>query len=177
MNTKHELDKVSIKKINVHKTDLSEKNQLESLSDFGSACRGTAGPNSPEYRTIVTQIRSELKTHTEIAAAYLLGSAITGQLRHDSDIDIALLPADRQVISMQLCLDLAGLLEARLGKTVDIGIIRSSNLIYASEAILRGQRILTLQKEYTETSEMRLLGCYLVFKEDRKEVERAYRAT
>ncbi len=135
-----------------------------------------ANPNSDEYRAIVKQVTSALEAHSNIAAAYLLGSAVTGQLRNDSDIDIALLPAARHVISMLSCLELAGLLETKLGRTIDIGIIKSSNLIYASEAILRGQRIVTLQQEYTETTEMRLLGCYLVFKEDRKEVEERYRA-
>ena len=135
-----------------------------------------ANPNSDEYCAIVQQVSSVLKTHSEIAAAYLLGSAVTGQLRNDSDIDIALLPADRHVISVQSRLELAGLLETRLGRKIDIGIIKSNNLIYASEAILKGQRIVTLQKDYTETTEMRLLGCYLVFKEDRKEVEERYRA-
>lgn len=127
-------------------------------------------------RTIVELVSSELRNYPEIAAAYLLGSAITGRLRDDSDIDIALLPANRQAISMRSRLKLAGILETKLGKTVDIGIISSRNLIYASEAILTGNRILTLQKDYTETTEMRLLGCYIVFKEDRKEVEEAYSA-
>jgi hypothetical protein len=62
------------------------------------------------------------------------------------------------------------------GRTVDIGITSSKNLIYASEAILTGQRILTLQKDYTEATETRLMGCYLILKQDRKEVEGMYRA-
>lgn len=131
---------------------------------------------SEEYRTIAKLASSELRNYPEIAAAYLLGSAITGRLRDDSDIDIALLPANRQNISMRSRLELSGILETKLGKTVDIGIISSHNLIYASEAILTGNRILTLQKGYTETTEMRLLGCYIVFKEDLKEVEEAYSA-
>ena len=140
-------------------------------------CSETMKPNSTEYRAIVKQICSVLQVHSEIAAAYLLGSVITGQLRDDSDIYIALLPAERHIISMKSRLEIAGLLETRLGRTVDIGIIKSSNLIYASEAILRWERIVTLQKSYTEMTEMRLLGCYLVFKEDRKEVEEVYRAS
>jgi predicted nucleotidyltransferase len=129
-----------------------------------------------EYCAIVQQVTFVLKHHSGIAAAYLLGSVTTGQLRDDSDIDIALLPADGHVLSVQSRLELAGLLETKLGRKIDIGIIKSSNLIYASEAILKGQRIVTIQRDYTETTEVRLLGCYLVFKEDRKQVEERYRA-
>ena len=46
MATRHKIDKKIIKKINEHKVDLSEKFHVESLSVFGSVCRGTAGPNS-----------------------------------------------------------------------------------------------------------------------------------
>ena len=129
-----------------------------------------------DCKAIAEQISFVLKDYDEVAAVYLLGSVVTGQLRDDSDIDIAVLPAGRQVVSMQTRLELAGLLETKLGRTIDIGIIDAHNLIYASEAILRGKRIVTLQKEYTEMTEMRLLGCYLVFKEDRKEVEESYHA-
>ncbi len=134
------------------------------------------GPDCDAFRAIAEQIGFILKDYGEIAAVYLLGSVVTGRLRDDSDIDIALLPVDQQVLSMKSRLELAGLLEAKLGRTIDIGIIDARNLIYASEAILRGKRIVTLQKKYTEATEMRLLGCYLVFKEDRKEVEESYHA-
>ncbi len=136
-----------------------------------------AKPVVEDYYAIVQNVISVLKPHSDIAAAYLLGSVTIGRLRDDSDIDIALLPADGHVISVQSRLELVGLLEIRLGRKVDIGMINSNNLIYASEAILKGQRIVTMQKDYTEKTEMRLLGCYIVFKEDRKQVEERYRAT
>jgi hypothetical protein len=61
-----------------------------------------------------------------------------------------------------------------IGRIVDIGVITSRNLIYASEAIMKGRRIILLQKDYTEERESELLGCYYIFKEDRKEVEVSY---
>ncbi len=136
----------------------------------------TSSQSSKDIRTIIEQATTILRGQPHIAAAYLLGSATTGQLRNDSDVDIALLPTEKQTISMQSRLKLAALLEVRLGRIIDIGVINSENLIYASEAILTGQRILTLQKHYTEATETRLMGCYLVFKQDRKEVEEVYRA-
>lgn len=133
--------------------------------------------NSGELQNIIKETTAVLRNNSNIAAAYLLGSATTEQLRDDSDIDIALLPAKQHTISLQSRLELSALLETRLGRTIDIGIITFENLVYASEAILNGQHILTSNKDFTEATEMRLLGCYLVFKEDRKVVEDAYRAT
>jgi predicted nucleotidyltransferase len=105
-----------------------------------------------------------------------LGSAVRGELRDDSDIDIALLPVDEKDISLLVRLELAAQLEVLLSRRLDIGLITSANLIYASEAIFKGQRILTLQKDYTEAMEVRLLGCYYTFRQDRKVVEESYRA-
>lgn len=46
MAVRHVIDKIIINKFKEHKIDLSEKFHVESLSIFGSECRGTAGPNS-----------------------------------------------------------------------------------------------------------------------------------
>jgi hypothetical protein len=48
-------------------------------------------------------------------------------------------------------------------------------LIYASQAILVGKRILTRDKNYAEATETRLLALYLQLLEDRRAIERAYR--
>lgn len=125
---------------------------------------------------IIEHITCILREQGCIAAAYLLGSAVSGQLRRDSDIDIALLPADSQTISVRKRLELAALLETKLGRTVDIGIITPQNLVYACEAILKGRRIVTPNDDYTDMMETRLLGAYIVFREDRREVEETYRA-
>jgi len=116
-----------------------------------------------------------LAGRADVAAAYLLGSAAMGNLRDDSDIDIALLPVAEQTITLQSRLELAAQLETKFNMTTDIGVITAKNLIYASEAILKGYRIVTLQKDYTDAMETRLLGCYFTFRHDRKEVEESYR--
>lgn len=117
-----------------------------------------------------------VQTQSGIAAAYLLGSAVAGQMRDDSDIDIALLPIAGKTVSLQERLAMAAALELQLGRTVDIGVITSANLVYASEAILKGTRIDVGDTDYTEAMETRQLGCYLQFREDRREVEEAYHA-
>lgn len=120
------------------------------------------------------QVASLLGEHSAVVAVYLLGSVVTGKLRDDSDIDIALLAQNEQTISVQARLEMAALLESKLNRTVDIGVITAKNLIYASEAILNGLRIITRDKDYTEAMETRLLGCYLTFRQDRKIVEESY---
>lgn len=136
----------------------------------------TTQQNQVDICLITEQINGVLQGYSEIAAVYLLGSAVRDEMRTDSDIDIALLPVYGKVISFQMRLDMAMQLQEKLGRSVDIGVIKSDNLIYASEAILTGKRIITLKEDYTKTAETNLLGCYLVFKEDRKEVENSYRA-
>lgn len=110
-----------------------------------------------------------------LAAVYLMGSAVGGHLRPDSDIDIALLPSAGRSFSLQERLGIAAMLELHLARTVDVGIVGSRNLIYAAEAILKGKRVGAYDVAYTEAEETRLLGAYYLFLEDRREVEDAYR--
>lgn len=128
-----------------------------------------------DIQFITEHVNGILAQRSDVAAAYLLGSAVTGNLRDDSDIDIALLPLEEQGITLQTRLELSAQFEASFKRTTDIGVITAKNLIYASEAILNGYRIVTVQKDYTEAMETRLLGCYLTFKQDRKKVEESYR--
>ena len=128
-------------------------------------------------KTILTVLQAYfMQAPPGIAAAYLIGSATAEQMRPDSDIDIALLPMMGKTCSLHERLAMAATLELRLGRTVDIGIITAANLIYASEAILTGTRIDVGDKDAIDAMETRLLGCYLQFREDRREVEEAYHA-
>lgn len=129
-----------------------------------------------ERSQILERLQDALSRQAGIAAAYLLGSAAEGRLRPDSDIDIALLPAGGHAFSLRDRLDMAADLEPLFGRPVDIGIVTTANLVYASEAILKGERIVVRDRDYTAASETRLLGLYLQFREDRREVEEAYRA-
>ncbi len=124
---------------------------------------------------IIERATPLLREHEGIAAAYVLGSAASGALRADSDIDIALLPVHGRRLSLQDRLDLSARLENELGRRVDLGEINAGNPIYASEAILKGRRFFARDSEETAATETRLLGNYLSLREDRKEVEEAYR--
>jgi predicted nucleotidyltransferase len=125
---------------------------------------------------LINQITPILREHSGLAAVYLLGSAITGKLRDDSDIDLALLPADDTMPTLQERLELAARLELALGRQVDLGVIHARNLVYAYEAILKGRRIITIDPDRADISETRFLGTYLQLRLDRHEVEEAYHA-
>lgn len=131
--------------------------------------------DGPDISALAEELNGVLQGKASIAAAYVLGSAVTGRLRNDSDIDIALLPMEEQNVSVQTRLALASRLEARLKRVVDVGVITARNLVYAREAILKGRRIVTLQEAYAEAAETRLLGLYLTYRQDRKAVEESYR--
>jgi predicted nucleotidyltransferase len=132
--------------------------------------------NEDFIATVAKLLHRVLEERSDIAAAYLLGSAQTGKMRSDSDIDIALLPVQGQQITLPARLELAAQLEVQLNRVIDIGVISAHNLVYASEAIINGRRIMTVQKDFTESTETLLLGSYITFRQDRKVVEESYRA-
>lgn len=102
---------------------------------------------------IKRHLRDTLKDRADILAAYLFGSVLSGHLRSDSDIDIALLPAGRETIPLMDRLQLAAQLEMCCHRPVDIGVITPQNLVYASEAILKGQRLILGDEEVVATAE------------------------
>ncbi len=74
----------------------------------------------------------------DIIAVYLLGSIISGNIRPDSDIDIAVMLKQGTEKTLLNRAFISGDLSYDLGRTVDVGIISSQNLVYAREALLKG---------------------------------------
>ena len=117
-----------------------------------------------------------LAADPRIAAVYLLGSAVSGNMRPDSDIDLALLPERGCRLGSTDLLELASRLAMLAGRPVDLGLLSSKNLVYAREALMTGRRLFCRDDVFTETTAATLLGMYLKFNEDRREVLDAYRA-
>ena len=81
-----------------------------------------------------------------VLSVYLLGSANRGELREDSDIDLALLPMiDTKISSIDLY-HLTGELGYQFGYEFDFGIIGSDNLVYSKEAIFTGNPFFALHQ-------------------------------
>lgn len=115
-----------------------------------------------------------LKEEPSVCTAFLHGSAAKGRLRPDSDVDIALLPFPRAVLSTAGRLTLAGDLDVLLGRTVDIGVLSTGNLIYAKEVIEHGHLLFTKNPFLSERFLTTCLSMYADLQRDRKEVLYAY---
>ena len=129
--------------------------------------------NEPGYIKIINEF---VEKEPRILAAYLLGSGARDQLRPDSDIDIGIILEPGQKMSPLERINMANSISYALGKTVDMGLINSKNLVYAKEAIFTGRKIFARDESRSLLENARLLGMYIRFNEDRKEVLDAYRA-
>ena len=127
---------------------------------------------------ISTSILESLAKHLweigEIDAAYLLGSAASGQLRSDSDLDIALLPTRGARFQGRRLAELAADLETIAGLPVDLGILHTGNLVYAKEAISRGKLFFERDPAARCRFAMLVLSMYAELQETRREVLNAY---
>jgi len=119
---------------------------------------------------------ASLDRHGGIDAAYLLGTAAAGQMRPDSDVDIAVLPAAGCDLSILKRGELAAELALRIGRDVDLGLLSSRNVIYARQAILTGRRFYVRDRRRADLLAATLLGMYERFDLDRREVRDAYSA-
>jgi len=129
-----------------------------------------------QIETIAALLRPFLEADTRVLAAYLLGSAVSGRMRADSDIDIALLSRPGGRMDALERAALATKIAFEIGRDVDIGELGSGNLVYAKEALLTGRRIFSRDVSASDEAEATLLGMYTSFNEERREVLDAYRA-
>jgi predicted nucleotidyltransferase len=121
-------------------------------------------------------IIAHLRGQAHVAAAYLLGSAATGRLRPDSDVDIAVLPVRRDELLLAERLSLTAELGRMVGREVDLGVLTTRDLVYAKEAVTRGRLVFDRDHVATATFEMYALSMYASLQEARREVLRAYAA-
>jgi predicted nucleotidyltransferase len=123
---------------------------------------------------ILDQCRQRFGRESNIVAVWLLGSALTGRLRDDSDVDFAIYyePGTARDFDVRgrLLLDL----EAILQRTVDLGRLSSRNLVYAVQATQHGQLLYARDPQEALAIVSRMQSLYLDLKHDRKIVEDAY---
>jgi predicted nucleotidyltransferase len=124
--------------------------------------------------SILRSLAKRLEEIGEIDAAYLLGSAASGQLRSDSDLDIALLPTRGARFQGRRLAELAADLETIAGLPVDLGILHTGNLVYAKEAISRGKLFFERDPAARCRFAMLVLSMYAELQETRREVLNAY---
>jgi uncharacterized protein len=115
-------------------------------------------------------------TRENILAVFLLGSFQTGRNRPDSDIDIAVLPEGGSSLETSDLMLFTKDLSYEFARTVDIGIISSQHLVYAREALMKGMVLYVKDEDRMNLVRAYLLGMYLQFNLDRREVIDAYTA-
>jgi predicted nucleotidyltransferase len=133
------------------------------------------GSESLDPGTIATA-SALLHSAEAVEAAYLLGSAATGRLRRDSDVDIAVLPRHGGHLSLADRLALASSLAVVFGRPVDVGVLSTTNIVYAKEAVATGKIIFERDRLATGRFAMLTLSMYAALQEARREVLRAYAA-
>lgn len=112
----------------------------------------------------------------KIVAVYALGSIVRGELRRESDIDLALLLAPGSALSSAELVSLSVQLTETLGRPVDLGLLSTRNLVYLRQAVLTGHRIYC--RPFTQAALLVAngLGLYANFQDERREVLNAYTA-
>jgi predicted nucleotidyltransferase len=123
-----------------------------------------------------SRIEHRLQQNPHWLAAYLLGSAADGTMRRDSDVDIAILPMAGCRPSQGEVFELASELTMIIECPVDIGLLSSQNLVYASEALLKGHRFYCQDTAKADLAAATLLGLAMAFNIERKEIIDAYTA-
>ena len=125
----------------------------------------------------LSPIEQEIDRDSRILSAYLLGSAVSGRMRPDSDLDIAVLPIATAGLLQQVDIaELSASLTLAAGRAVDVGVLSSRNLIYASEAIFKGERFFCRDTFQADLAAATLLGLAAQFRFERREIVDAYTA-
>lgn len=130
-----------------------------------------SGTPSPEQLDAAAEY---LRRMPGLCAAFLHGSAATGTLRPDSDLDIALLACPGVTIPAVARFEAAGELAAVFHRPVDLGTLSTRNLVYARAAILHGRLLFTRDRLHSDRFAATVLALYADLQENRKEVLVAY---
>jgi len=130
--------------------------------------------NALDAEEIARAVAEQVARDERVLAAYLLGSVVRGEMRDDSDVDVAILPMEGQTLAAMDRCELAAALSFRIGRDVDVGGLTGMNLIYAREAICGGRRVFARDRGAADREAGRLMGLYSEFAVDRQEVLNAY---
>lgn len=126
--------------------------------------------------TITKRTQTFFQNDLRVLAVFLLGSAARNTMRIDSDIDLAVMFEPGLSINILERQDMANTLSYELKRIVDLGEISNRNLVYTREVLLTGIPVYMKDSDKVNLLRANLLGLYVQFNQDRKEVLDAYRA-
>jgi predicted nucleotidyltransferase len=118
-----------------------------------------------QEQALIEGIRSEIPS---VVAIYLFGSAVAGELRTDSDIDLAVLPA-APVPAAQLW-SLAQGLAVSAGRDIDLIDLQSASTVMRTQVISTGKRLYCANELLCSNFEDRVYADYARLNEERRHI-------
>lgn len=124
------------------------------------------------FRDLQPLTDSILTRFPDAQALYLFGSAVTGEMTQDSDIDIAvLLPVvEAGTADPVLTLEVKPDLDEIAGRRVDLINLRTVSVVFKKEIIFTGERFFTADIAATEEFEMLTMSYYQKLNDERREI-------
>ncbi len=127
-------------------------------------------------RELLQNITGKLKKDQRIIFAYLYGSAARGDMREDSDLDIAVFlqdPEDDPLLDANISLEL----EEIAGRSVDVRIINHAPAIFINQVLKDGKLLYSQDDQLRINFEVNKTNEYLDFlplinEYDKKRLER-----
>lgn len=122
-------------------------------------------------REVVTSYFTDKK---DVLAVFIFGSAITGFSRPESDIDLAVMTERGVHISAAEKMQWIQDLSYKLARIVDLGEINTKSLVFSREVLLKGESVYVKDEDRMSLIRVAILGMYLQYNMDRREVLNAY---
>ena len=122
-------------------------------------------------------LKSVIREHEEVLIAYLYGSAVQGNLRADSDIDIGILLADDAVPDHLYAIKMAGEIRSRcrLDREVDVRILNRRSIRFLHQVLRYGEIVFVRDERKRVDFETDVIKTYLDFKPFLQEYDRMRR--
>ena len=118
-----------------------------------------------QEQVLIEGVRSEIPS---VVAIYLFGSTATGELRADSDIDLAVLPAAPAPVA-QLW-SLAQELAVSAGRDVDLIDLQAASTVMRAQVISTGKRLYCANELLCSEFEDRAYADYASLNEERRHI-------
>jgi len=118
-----------------------------------------------QEQVLAEKIRSEIQ---DVLAIYLFGSAVAGELRPDSDIDLAILCAT--FLPATRLWSLAQSLAVIAGRDVDLIDLRSVSTVMQAQVISTGERLFCASEPVCGEFEDRVYSDYARLNEERRHI-------
>lgn len=126
---------------------------------------------------MIEMLKSVIREHGEVIAAYLYGSAVHGNLRADSDIDIGILLTDDAVPDYLYTIRMAREIRSRchLDREVDVRILNRRPIRFLHQVLRYGEIVFVRDERKKVEFETGVIKEYLDFKPFLMEYDRTRR--